>query len=189
MRVLPRLWRGLREAVRGSQEDFTEGSITRGVVLLAVPMVLEMMMESVFAVVDVFFVARLGPDAIATVGLTEGMLTLIYAVAIGLGMGTTAMVARRYGEHKPREAGVVAAQAILLSVGIAVVVGIAASLAAPRLLGLMGATPGIVEAGSGYATILLGTNVVIMLLFVNNASLRGAGDASRAMRALCWRTV
>jgi len=177
-------WASIREALGGTQQDFTEGSLTRGVALLAIPMVLEMTMESVFAVVDVFFVSRLGEDAIATVGLTEGMLTLIYAVAIGLAMGTTALVARRFGEKRPEAASAVVAQSILLGTAVAVIVGVGGSLSAGRLLRIMGAGPGIVEVGSGYTTVLLATNVVIMLLFLNNAALRGAGDASIAMRAL-----
>ena len=177
-------WSAIKEAMSGSQQDFTEGNLNRGIVLLAIPMVLEMLMESVFAVVDVFFVARLGSDAIATVGLTEGMLTLIYAVAIGLSMGTTATVARRYGEGKTRDAATAAQQAILLGAGVATVIGVCGGLAAPSLLRLMGAPAEVIEIGAGYTTILMSTNVVIMLLFLNNASFRGAGDASRAMRAL-----
>jgi putative MATE family efflux protein len=184
MSTLTSVLDAVKESVSGTEQDFTRGSLNRGVVLLAIPMVLEMLMESVFAVVDVFFVSRLGADAIATVGLTEGLLTLIYAVAIGLSMGTTAMVARRYGEKKPHEAGVVAQQAIVLGSVISVGVGVAGGFVAPQLLELMGATAEIVEAGTGYTRTLIVTNVVIMLLFLNNASFRGAGDASRAMRAL-----
>lgn len=179
-----RIWSSFREAIAGSQQDFTQGSLTRGIAMLAIPMVLEMVMESVFAVVDVFFVARLGTDAIATVGLTEGMLTLIYAVAIGLSMGTTAMVARRFGEKKFRAGGTVAAQSVLLGVAVAATVAICCAPVAPRLLQLMGATAEVVETGSLYTRILLATNVVIVLLFINNASFRGAGDASLAMRSL-----
>jgi putative MATE family efflux protein len=135
-------------------------------------------------VVDVFFVSRLGEDAIATVGLTEGMLTLVYAVAIGLSMGTTAMVARRCGEKDPKAAGTVAVQSILLGLVVAAAVGIGGARSAPRLLGLMGATSGVIETGSGYTSVLMATNVVIMLIFLNNAVFRGAGDATIAMRAL-----
>jgi putative MATE family efflux protein len=177
-------WSSIRESLAGTQQDFTEGSLGRGVFLLAIPMVLEMAMESIFAIVDIFFVSRLGEEAISSVGLTEAMLTLIYAIGIGLAMGTTAMVARRVGEQQPQEAGRAGVQAILLGILVALAVGVAGALSAPRLLELMGATPGIVETGSGYTTILLGTNVVIMLLFIQNAILRGAGDASLAMRAL-----
>lgn len=179
-----RFWSSLREAVAGTQQDFTEGNLSRGVALLAVPMVLEMVMESIFAVVDVFFVARLGEDAISSVGLTEAMLTLIYAVAIGLAMGTTAMVARRVGEKDRAAASTVAVQAILIAVFLSVLIGLAAAPVAPTLLRLMGATAGIVDTGSGYAAILLATNAVIVLLFINNAVFRGAGDASLAMRSL-----
>ena len=177
-------WTSVREALAGSQQDFTKGNLNRAIALLAVPMVLEMTMESVFAVVDVFFVARVGEAAIATVGLTEGMLTLIYAVAIGLSMGTTAMVARRIGEKQPEAAATVATQSILLGTVVGAIVGIAGALSAPKLLRLMGATSEIVESGSGYTTVLLATNVVIMLIFLNNAIFRGAGDASLAMRSL-----
>ena len=174
----------VKEAVGGTQRDFTEGSLSRGVILLAIPMVLEMTMESVFAVVDIFFVARLGEDAIATVGLTEAILCLIYAVAIGLAMGTTAMIARRIGEKDPQAAATVAVQSIVLSVIVAAAIGLGGGLAAPHLLRLMGASAEIVDTGSAYTTILLATNGVIMLLFIHNAIFRGAGDASLAMRAL-----
>ena len=177
-------WSSVREALGGTQQNFTEGSLSRGIALLAVPMVLEMTMESIFAVVDVFFVARLGKDAISTVGLTEAMLTLIYAVAVGLAMATTAMVARRFGEKDPDTAAVVDVQAIILGAAVALAGALFGAPAAPRLLSLMGATPEIVAIGSSYTTILLGTNVVIMLLFLNNAIFRGAGDASIAMRSL-----
>ena len=180
----PPFWTSIKEALGGSQQDFTEGNLSRSIAMLAIPMVLEMIMESIFAVADVFFVARLGEDAIATVGLTEGMLTLIYAVAIGLSMGTTAMVARRFGEKDPAAAGTVAVQSILLGLLVAAAVGLGGSLGASRLLGLMGATPEIIATGSGYTSVLLATNVVIVLIFLNNAVFRGAGDASIAMRAL-----
>ncbi len=179
-----RFWSSAREALSGTQQDFTQGNLNRGIALLAIPMVLEMAMESVFAVVDVFFVARLGEDAIATVGLTEGMLMLVYAVAIGLAMGTTAMVARRFGEKQVRAAGTVASQSVLLGTAVAALVAFGGAPVAGRLLRLMGAEDGVVRIGGGYTTILLATNVVIVLLFINNASFRGAGDANIAMRSL-----
>ncbi len=178
------LWPALREAVRGSQQDFTSGPIGRAILLLAVPMVLEMVMESVFAVVDVFFVSRLGAEAVATVGLTESMMTLVYTVAMGLSIGVTAMVARRIGEKDPDGAARTAAQALALGVVIAVVLGVFGATFAPVLLGLMGATPEIIEPGVSYTRIMLGGNATVLLLFMINAIFRGAGDAAIAMRVL-----
>jgi putative MATE family efflux protein len=177
-------WKTLRSAVVGTREDFTRGSIWRAIFLLAVPMVLETLMESLFGVVNAFWVSRLGEDALATVGLTESMLTIVFAVCIGLGMGTTAMIARRIGEKNPRAAGDAASQAILLGVFVSLIVGAFGFTFAPALLRAMGAAPSVVAMGAGYPRIIYGTNVVIMLLFLNNAIFRGAGDASIAMRAL-----
>ena len=137
------LWSALREAVRGSRRDYTQGDVGRAVIMLAVPMVLEMLMESVFAVCDVFFVARLGADAVATVGLTESMLTIVYTVAVGLSIGATAMVARRIGEHDREGAARTAWQVIVLGLIVSLVLGAAGVLLAPRLLALMGAAPGV----------------------------------------------
>ncbi len=178
------LFKDLREAVRGSQQDFTEGSLGRAILLLSVPMVLEMFMESVFAVVDVFYVARIGADAIATVGLTESMLALLYAIAIGLSMSTTAMVARRIGEKDNAGAAVAAVQAIFTGIVLSVPITLVGIFFAPKLLTLMGASPEIIERGSGYTAWMLGGNITIMLIFLNNAIFRGAGDAVIAMRAL-----
>ena len=179
-----RLWPALKEAVRGSQQDYTTGPIGRAVLLLAVPMVLETAMESVFAVVDVFFVSRLGAEAVATVGLTESMLTLIYTVAMGLSIGVTAMVARRVGEKDPDGAAVTAVQGIVLGLGVATVLGIFGAIYAPTLLGLMGASPDVIGPGAGYTRIMLGGNATVLLLFMINAVFRGAGDAAIAMRVL-----
>lgn len=179
-----RLWPALVEAVRGSQQDFTDGPIGRAILLLAVPMVLETAMESIFAVVDVFFVARLGSAAVATVGLTESMLTLIYTVALGLSIGVTAMVARRIGEKNPDGAARVAVQAIILGLGIAMVLGVIGALYAPTLLGLMGAESAVIADGVGYTQIMLTANATVLLLFMINAIFRGAGDAHLAMRVL-----
>jgi MATE family, multidrug efflux pump len=180
----PTFWGSIREAIRGSHQDYTKGSLNRAIVLLAIPMVLEMVLESLFAVVDVFWVGRLGADAIATVGLTESILSLVIAVGFGLGMSTTAMVARRIGEKDPADAAVAGVQAIVLGLATSVVIGVPCWIYAPRLLQLMGASPQIVTMGSGYARIALGGCGAILMLFLNNAIFRGAGDAAIAMRLL-----
>src|SRR5213082_3235057 len=180
----PSLWKSIREAVRGSHQDFTTGSLNRAILLLAIPMVLEMVLESLFAVVDVFWVGRLGADAIATVGLTESLLSLVMAIGFGLSLSTTAMVARRIGEKDPAGAAVAGVQAIAIGLVFSAMVGLPCLFYAPNLLRLMGASPQIVATGSGYARIALGGGGVIMMLFLNNAIFRGAGDAAIAMRLL-----
>ncbi len=177
-------WGSIREALRGSHQDYTKGSLNRAIMLLAIPMVLEMVLESLFAVVDVFWVGRLGADAIATVGLTESILSLVIAVGFGLGMSTTAMVARRIGEKDTADAAVAGVQAIVLGLATSLAIGVPCWLYAPRLLQLMGASPHIVAIGSGYARIALGGCGAILMLFLNNAIFRGAGDAAIAMRLL-----
>ena len=178
------LWSSLLEAVRGSHQDYTAGSLNQAILLLAVPMVLEMVLESLFAVVDVFWVGRLGANAVATVGLTESMLSLVFAVGIGLSLSTTAMVARRIGEKDPEGAAIAGVQAITLGVIVSLAIGLPCFLFAPRLLQLMGASPQIVAVGSGYTRICLGGSGAVLLLFLNNAIFRGAGDAAIAMRLL-----
>jgi putative MATE family efflux protein len=180
----PPLWSSIREALRGSHQDFTTGSLNRAILLLAIPMVLEMVLESLFAVVDVFWVGRLGADAVATIGLTESLLSLVFAVGLGLSLSTTAMVARRIGEKDPEGAAVAGVQAIFLGLGVSLAVGIPCLIYAGDLLRLMGASPAIVATGSTYARIALGGSGVVMLLFLNNAIFRGAGDAAIAMRLL-----
>jgi putative MATE family efflux protein len=180
----PPLWASIREALRGSHQDFTTGNLNRAILLLAIPMVLEMVLESLFAVVDVFFVGRLGADAVATVGLTESLLSLVFAVGLGLSLSTTAMVARRIGEKDPEGAAVAGVQAVAIGLAISVLVGVPCLIYAPELLHLMGASQQIVNVGSGYARIALGGSGAIMLLFLNNAIFRGAGDAAIAMRLL-----
>ncbi|WP_263419870.1 MATE family efflux transporter [Terriglobus albidus] len=180
----PSLWQSIREALRGGHQDFTSGSLNRSILLLAIPMVLEMVLESLFAVVDVFWVSRLGADAIATVGLTESVLTLVFAVGMGLGMSTTAMVARRVGEKNADGAAISAVQAAFLGLVTSLVIGVPCLLLAPRLLELMGATPAIVATGANYTRIALGGSGVVLMLFLNNAIFRGAGDAAIAMRLL-----
>lgn len=178
------VWASIREAIHGSEQDFTEGSLNRAVGLLAVPMVLEMAGESLFAVVDAFFVARLGSEALAAVGLTESLLEIVYAIAVGLAMSTTAVVARRIGERNERAAALTAVQSIVIALAVAVVFGAAGAIWAPNLLRLMGADEATVAQGATYTRIIYGSMAVIMLLFINNAILRGAGDAAMAMRAI-----
>jgi putative MATE family efflux protein len=180
----PTFWASVREALRGSHQDYTTGSIRRAIFLLAVPMVIEMAMEALFAVVDIFWVARLGADAVATVGLTESLMTLIYSVALGLGLSATAMVARRVGEKDRDGAAVAGVQAIALGVLAGVAMGAPCLFLAPRLLSLMGASPEILAVGTGYARLAMSGCVVVLLLFLNNAVFRGAGDAAIAMRVL-----
>ena len=178
------LWASIREAFSGSERDYTKGSLNRAVALLAIPMVLEMAGESAFAVADAFFVARLGGEALAAVGLTESVLEIIYAIAIGLSMSTTAMVARRFGEKNERAAARTAVQAIAVGIATSIILGAAGVIWAPQLLRMMGATPETVEIGSTYTRIMYGTMGVIVLLFLNNAIYRGAGDAAMAMRSV-----
>lgn len=180
----PPLWSELRDALRGTGADYTTIPLRRAVFLLAVPMVLELVLESTFAVVDIFFVGKLGPSAVATVGLTESYLFLLYSIAIGLAMAVTALVARRVGEHKPAEAAVTAAQAIWLAVLVSVPFSVLGILFAQDLLRLMGADAWTLTHGYRYMQWMLGGNAVILLLFVINAIYRGAGDAAIAMRVL-----
>ena len=177
-------WTVVRDAVRGSHHDYTSGPIGRAVVLLAIPMILEMGMESIFAVMDVFFVSRLGPDATATVGLTESMLTLVYTAAIGLSIGVAAVVARRIGEKRPDAASETAVQGIALGLGVAAIVATLGITLAPHLLAIMGASPGVTAIGSTYTRVMLGGSATVLLLFLINAIFRGAGDAAIAMRVL-----
>jgi putative MATE family efflux protein len=177
-------WTVVRDAVRGIPHDYTSGSLGRGIVLLAIPMVLEMAMESIFAVVDVFWVSRLGADAIATVGLTESMMTLVYTAAMGLSIGVAATVARRIGEKRPDAAAEAAVQGIVLGLGVAALVAVLGIALAPRLLATMGASPAVIGGGAGFTRTMLGGSATVLLLFLINAIFRGAGDAAIAMRVL-----
>ncbi len=178
------LFRDIREAIGGSQRDFTEGSIGKAILLLSIPMVLELVMESVFAVVDIFFVSKLGAEAVATVGLTESMLTIIYAIGIGFSMAATAIVARRTGEKDPEGAAVAAVQSILVAIIVAIPFMLLGVFGAEWLLTLMGASQAVIAEGYLYTAIMLGSNAFIMLLFIINAIFRGVGDAAVAMRVL-----
>ncbi len=179
-----KIWTLLGAAIRGEQFDLTSIGIPRAIVLLAVPMMLEMAMESVFALVDTFFVGRIGTEALTTVGLTEVMMTLIYSLAIGLSVAPMAMVARFVGEKEPEKAGKAAGQAILLGIFVSLLVAIPGVIYAEDLLALMGASPEVIRQGAGYTRIMFASNVVIMLLFVINGIFRGAGEATKAMRVL-----
>jgi putative MATE family efflux protein len=178
------LWSIIVLALKGGHVDFTSAPINRAIVLLAVPMVMEMLMESVFAVVDVFWVAHLGANAVAAVGLTESLLMIIYTLAIGVSIGATALVARRTGEGNPEAAARSAAQSILLGVIVSLLIAAVGFTFWDRLLTIMGASPEVIATGGGFTRIMLTTNIVIVLLFVINAVFRGAGDAAVAMRVL-----
>jgi putative MATE family efflux protein len=180
----PGVWAAVREALRGSRRDYTEGPVGRAIFILAIPMVLEMVMESVFAVVDVFFVSRLGTDAVATVGLTESMLAVVYTVAFGLSIAATAMVARRTGEGDREAAAGTAVQAVALGAIVAALLGVTGALFAPRLLRVMGASPAVLATGTRFTRIMLGGAGSVLLLFLANAIFRGAGDPAVAMRTL-----
>ncbi|MGD9561801.1 MAG: MATE family efflux transporter [Pyrinomonadaceae bacterium] len=174
----------LREAFVGTSRDFTQGSIFAALVILAIPMILEMSMESLFAIVDTFFVAKLGAESVAVVGLTESILALIYAVGIGLSIGATATVARRVGEKDMDGAARTATHAVYLGMAVSLLMGAAGVIFAPRILGLLGAEPHVVELGVPFMRIMLGTNGVIVFLFLLNGIFRGAGDAAIALRVL-----
>jgi len=178
------LWQELKDAIRGSEVDYTEIKIGKAIFLLAVPMILELIMESTFAVVDIFFVGKLGPSAVATVGLTETYLFLLYSIGMGLSMAVTAIVARRIGEKEKEKAGISAVQSIFLAVLISLPFTLAGIFYSKELLAIMGADDWILEHGYRYMQWMLGGNAVIMLLFIINAIFRGAGDAAIAMRVL-----
>ncbi len=182
---LSSFFRLLSEAIRGSEQNFTSGSIDRAIFLLAIPMILEMSMESLFAIVDVFYISRLNDnDALATVTLTESLLTLVYSLGIGLSMGATAMVARRIGEQNTEAARVAGAQAMYIGAGLSLLISVLGVWFARDLLRLMGASENILTQHAGYTFWMLGGNATILFLFLINGIFRGAGDASLAMRTL-----
>ncbi len=173
-----------KQALKGENYDYTTGSINKALFLLAIPMILEMILESTFAIVDIFFVAKIGPDAVAIVGTTEAILMLIESLAIGLAVAATSLIARRVGEKDIEKAKKAAVNAIFLGIVTSLSVGILVVIFAPNILSLMGCGPELIRTGTGYTRILLGLNVFLFLLFVNNAIFRGAGNASVAMRSL-----
>ncbi|MFQ5446793.1 MAG: MATE family efflux transporter [Saprospiraceae bacterium] len=174
----------LRDAITGKEQEFTTGSINRAIVLLSIPMVLEMLMEGLFALVDAYFVSKVSVDAVATVGLTESVITLVYSLAIGLSAAATAMVARRVGEGNPEAAAKAAIQATFLAVAVSVTIGVAGFILAEDILRLMGANEMLIRDCSGYTKIMFASNIVIMLIFLFNAVFRGAGNAAYAMWVL-----
>jgi putative MATE family efflux protein len=176
-------------AIRGEEIDYTTVKLKRAIFFLAIPMVLEMVMESVFVLVDVFFVAKLGSDAVAAVGLTETVITIVYAIAVGLSISITAMVARRIGEKKSEQAARTAAQAIYIAITLSLPISVLGILFSKDILMLMGGSDSLIETGYGYTTVLIGGNVTIMLIFVINAVFRGAGDVILAMRSLWLANV
>ncbi len=178
------LWKDIVESVSGTEQDFTKGKISRAILLLSIPMVLEMAMESLFAIVDIFFVSKLGADAVAVVGITESLMSIVYAVGIGLGTAATALVSRRIGEKDPDGASRGAFQAILLSLGASLIFSIPALLFSSHILHLMGLSRGIAGEYGLYTAIVMGSNGIIILLFVINAVFRSAGDAAVSMRVL-----
>jgi putative MATE family efflux protein len=174
----------IKDAILGKEQDFTSLSLKKAILILAIPMILEMMMESLFAVVDIFFVAKLGEHAIATVGLTESVVVLVYAVGFGISMAATALISRRFGEKKYSEAGSAAFQLLIVGGVISVILGVLGWIFAADILGLMGAEPAVVASGVMYSRIIFAGNTAIMLLFLINGAFRGAGQAHHAMRSL-----
>ncbi|PZX55779.1 MATE family efflux transporter [Algoriphagus chordae] len=177
-------WQLIKDALRGKEQDFTSLSLKTAIFVLAIPMILEMMMESAFAVVDIFFVAKLGEHAIATVGLTESVVVLVYAMGFGISMAATALISRRFGEKEYKEAGAAAFQLLIVGGAISIVLGILGWTFAPDILGLMGAEAQVIETGVSYTRIIFAGNTAIMLLFLLNGAFRGAGQAHHAMRSL-----
>ena len=182
-------WSLIKRSLRGEDYDYTKGSIRQAIILLAIPMILELSLESVFAVVDMFFVGKLGENAIATVGLTESVITIVYSIAIGLSTAATAMVARRVGEKDAEGAAVSAVQAVILSLLATVLISAAGIIFAPDILRLMGANEEVIRDGTVFTRIMLGGSVVIILLFLINGIFRGAGNAAIAMKSLWLASI
>lgn len=173
-----KIWTAIKLSLNGEQQDYTKGSIPKAIFLLAIPMILELSLESVFALVDMFFVSKLGQNAIATVGLTESVVTIVYSVAIGLSTAATAIVARRVGEKNPESAAHAGAQSLVSCLIATVIISLAGIFFAREILTVMGASEEVVRDGAIFTRIMLGSSVVIMLSFLINGIFRGAGDAA-----------
>ncbi len=180
----PQLWIDIKDAIAGNDRDFTEEKLAKSIFLLAIPMVLEMVLESTFAVVDIFFVSKLGADAVSVVGMTESAMTIVYAIGLGIAAATTALVARRTGEKKPKEAADAAMQSIFLAVAVSGFIAVPGIIYAKHFLTLMGSTPEVAQMGMAYPAIAFGSNLIVMLLFIINSVLRSSGDAALSMRVL-----
>jgi len=182
--MLKKIWINLKESLNGEEKEYTSGSIDKAIFLLAIPMIGEMLMESLFSVVDMYFVGKISTDAVAAVGLTESLLFLVFSIGIGISMAATAVVSRRIGEKKPRKAGRATIQAIYITLFCSLIISIIGLIYPAELLGLMGASTEVIEVGSNFTQIMLGGNATIMLLFMINGAFRGAGNASIAMKSL-----
>jgi putative MATE family efflux protein len=183
------IYRAVRTSLNGEQRDYTQGNITKAIFLLAIPMILELSLEGVFAIVDIFFVSKLGQHAIATVGLTESVISLVYSIAIGLSTAATAVVSRRIGEKNPDAAAHAGAQSLIVAFIATVVVSVLGVLFAGNILRLMGADPIVIKEGAVFTRIMFGGSLVIMLLFLINGIFRGAGDAAMAMKSLWLASI
>lgn len=181
---MKKLWKDILESISGTDQDLTKGSLNRAILLLAIPMVLEMMMESLFAIFDTLFVAQLGTGALATIAYTEGMMTIFYAIGVGFSMATTALVARRIGENNKRAASAVASQAIIVGIIFSLILAIPGIFFPKDLLFLMGASSATIDQGYMFTSLMLSFNIVIMLLFIINAIFRSSGDAAISLRVL-----
>lgn len=183
------IWLDIKESIAGTERDFTSEKLNRAIFLLSVPMVLEMAMESVFAIADIFFVSKLGAETVAVVGITESLMTLVYALGVGIGTAATAIVSRRIGEKNPEGASRSAAQAIITGAFLSIVIALPAIIFYRKILGLMGVEPEVIRQYGSYTLIITGSNIVIMLLFINNAIFRSSGDAAISMRVLWFANI
>jgi putative MATE family efflux protein len=186
---MKRVFKDISAAIMGAEQDYTTIRLSRAIILLAIPMVLEMLFESLFAIIDIYFVSHLGDDATSVVGLTESIMTVIYAIGMGISMGTTALVSRRIGEHDPLKASLEASQAILLGIFLGLCIAIPGVIFSEKILILMNAAPEVIEKGKYYTMIMLGSNVFIMLLFINNAIFRSAGNPALSMWVLIFANI